>query len=102
MSEESTPSVTAPARAVAAVDRFVAAHGEAASAVVEGVSCDKVRITLVGADGNLGDVIVRDAATAAAVVEASTATGAEWDRELSGSVTLTRANRARMAGGRAR
>jgi hypothetical protein len=102
MTEESTPSVTAPARDVAAVDRFVAAHGEAASAVVQGVSLDQVRITLVGADGNLGDVLVRDTATAEAVVEASTATWAEWDRELSGSVTLTPANRERMAGGRAR
>lgn len=102
MSEETTPSVTAPASAVAAVDRFVAAHGGTASAVVQGVTRDQVRITLVGADGNLGDVMVRDAETAAAVVEASRATTAQWDRELSGSVRLTQANRMRMARGGAR
>lgn len=99
VTEEST-AVIAPPRDVAAVDRFVAAHGGAATAVVQGVSADQVRITLVGADGNLGDVLVRDAGTAAAVVEASRATPAEWDRELAASVTLTRTNRLRMAGGR--
>ena len=98
MSEPSAPSVPVPARAVAAVDRFVAAHGAATSAVVQGVSRDQVRITLVGADGHLGDVLVPDAATAGAVVAASRATGAEWGRELSGSVVLTRTNRMRMAG----
>lgn len=102
MSEDTTSSVTAPTSAVAAVDRFVAAHGGAASAVVQGVTRDQVRITLVGADGNLGDVLVRDAETAAAVVEASRATSTQWDRELSGSVRLTRANRLRMAKGGSR
>lgn len=102
MSEETRPSVNAPARAVAAVNRFVAAHGGSASAVVQGVGRDQVRITLVGADGNLGDVLVRDAETAAAVVEASGATTGQWDRELSASVRLTRANRLRMASGGAR
>jgi hypothetical protein len=88
-------------RAVAAVDRFAADHG-GASAVAQPVSFDQVRITLVGADGTLGDVLVGDVAAAASVIEASSATGAEWDRELSASVTLNRANRLRMAGGRAR
>lgn len=103
MSEEDVPQgpVKNPSRtraAVAAVDAFVEAHGGAASAVVQGVSVDQVRITLVGADGNLGDVLVRTAEVAAEVVEASRAAAAEWDRELSGSVTLTRANRMGMAG----
>jgi len=93
---------TPPRGSVSAVNRFVASHGESARAVTQPVSRDQVRITLVGADGTLGDVLVRDLGAAEAVIAASSATAAEWDRELSAAVTLTRANRLRMAGGRDR
>lgn len=97
MSEDTTRAV-APKAAVSAVDHFVVAHGDT-RAVVQGLAFDQVRITLVGADGALGDVLVPDAGVAAAVVEESRATGAEWDRELSASVTLDPAYRIRMAAG---
>ena len=90
----------APKVAVTAVDQFVDQHGPS-TAVVQGVILDQVRITLVGADGALGDVLVRDGATAQAVVEASRAQLGEWDRELAGSVTLGAAYRERMARGQA-
>lgn len=102
MSEQAPTPATAPRAAVAAVNRFVASHGESANAVIQPVSRDQVRVTLIGADGTLGDVLVRDIDTAAAVIAASAATAAEWDREMSASVTLNRAHRLRMAGGRAR
>lgn len=100
--KSTAPKSTAPKSAVSAVDHFVGAHGET-RAVIQGVTFDQVRITLVGADGALGDVLVGGAGVAAevaaAVVEASRATVAEWDRELAGSVTLDPAYRTRMAGG---
>lgn len=95
-------SVQAPPKAVAAVNRFAAAH-EGASAVIEFVGQGATRITLVGTDsGVLGDVLVHDVATAAAVIAASDAEAAEWDRELSGAVTLPPGLRKRMAGPLAR
>ncbi len=96
--DTTTPSVTAPSRDVKAVDVFVEAHGETV-AVVQGVSMDQVRITLVGEDGALGDVLVRDAAVATAVVAASRATEGEWSRETAAAVTLDRGYRTRMASG---
>ncbi|MEO6879630.1 MAG: hypothetical protein ABI181_01615 [Mycobacteriaceae bacterium] len=99
---EVTSETTAPKRAVAAVDHFVDGHGET-RAVVQGVAFDQVRIVLVGADGALGDVLVGGAGVAAgvatAVVEASRATAAEWDRELAASITLGPSYRTRMAAG---
>lgn len=94
------PTIASPRGAVSAVNRFSAAHGGAASAVVQPVSRGQVRLTLVGADGTLGDVMVPDVATAENVIAASDATGAEWDRELAGSVRLSRDRRLRMAGKR--
>lgn len=98
MTEDESSPLAAPAAAVSAVNRFVATHGEGTRVVIQPVSRGQVRLTLVGADGALGDVLVPDAATATAVIETSLATGAEWDRELSASVELSDAHRARMAG----
>lgn len=95
---EDTSQVAVPKRAVVAVDHFVDRHGET-RAVVQGVAFDQVRIVLVGADGALGDVMVGGAGVATAVIEASRATIAEWDRELAASITLGPASRTRMAAG---
>lgn len=94
------PTTVPPRGAVSAVDRFTASHGGVARAVVQPVSRGQVRLVLVGSDGTLGDVMVPDVATAEAVVAASSATVAEWDRELAGSVRLSRERRLRMAGKR--
>src|SRR5437868_3673965 len=56
----STPSVAAAPHAVAAVKKFVAEHGGSATAVIQPVGYAGVRITLVGADGVLGDQVVAD------------------------------------------
>jgi len=83
---------------VVAVNRFTAAP-EGARAVVQFVGEGATRITLVGTDGGvLGDVVVRDVETADAVVAASDAEAAEWDRELAGAVTLPAGLRKKMAG----
>ena len=87
-----------PQKAVSAVNRFAAAH-EGARAVVQFVGDGATRITLVGTDGGvLGDVVVRDVATAEAVIAASAAEAAEWDLELAGAVTLPPGLRKKMAG----
>jgi hypothetical protein len=91
-------SPEAPQKAVAAVNRFAAAH-EGARAVTQFVGEGATRVTLIGTDGGvLGDVVVRDVATAEAVIAASDAEAAEWDRELAGAVTLPPGLRKKMAG----
>ncbi len=96
--EETESTTQAPAKAVAAVNRFAAAH-EGARAVVQFVGDGATRITLIGTDGGvLGDVVVLDVATAEAVIAASDAEAAEWDRELAGAVTPPAGLRKRMAG----
>lgn len=97
--EEAAAAVTAPQRDVSAVNKFAAAHGEGAKAVVEYLGTSAARICLVGTDGTLGDLVVRDVATAEAVVEASVADLADgWDRELVNLVTLRAGHNKKMAG----
>ncbi|MDQ2722470.1 MAG: hypothetical protein M3Y19_04075, partial [Actinomycetota bacterium] len=68
-------------------------------AVIQFVGEGATRVTLMGTDGGvLGDVVVRDVATAAAVIAASNAEAAEWDRELAAAVTLPPGLRKKMAG----
>ncbi|MGZ4574343.1 MAG: hypothetical protein ACXVXY_04990 [Mycobacteriaceae bacterium] len=100
MSETAEEAVVrAPRRDVSAVNKFAAAHGEGAQAVVEYVSTSAVRVCLVATDGTMGDVVVRDLATAKAVIEASVAQLAEeWDRELVNTVKLPAGHNKKMAG----
>ena len=82
-----------------AINKFVAAHGGSASAVLQPVGLRGVRITLVGADGILGDQMVSTMAEAEAVVEAnSSVTRTEWDRELVSRTALDPGHARRMAG----
>lgn len=92
------PDAREVSRSAKSVTQFAAAHGGSARAVVQGVAAHAVRITLVGADGILGDVVVPDAETAEAVLAEAGVEPAEWDRELAASVELSAAHRARMAG----
>ncbi|SDE63176.1 hypothetical protein [Rhodococcus tukisamuensis] len=92
-------TVTVPQRTVAAVQKFVAEHGGSATAVIQPVGYAGVRITLVGADGILGDQVVEDVATANAVVAAvAGVTVSEWERELVSVVTPRVGHWRKMAG----
>lgn len=93
------PAAVAPPRIVAAVRKFVADHGGSASAVIQPIGYAGVRITLVGADGVLGDEVVVDVATANAVVdqvEGVTASG--WERAITSIVTPRVGHWKKMAG----
>ncbi|MEG8179621.1 hypothetical protein GZH49_13885 [Nocardia terpenica] len=100
----SETALAAPAKlspsVVDSVKGFVAEHGGSATAVLQPIGRIGVRITLVGADGVLGDRVVDDLTTAKAVVE--TVDGVtetkHWDRELTSVVTPAPGHWARMAG----
>lgn len=97
---DATPSAPElPKSTVKAITTFVADHGGSASAVIQPVGVAGVRITLVGADGILGDQVVADLATANAVVASfDNVTVAEWERELTSIVTPQKGHFAKMAG----
>lgn len=78
---------------------FVAEHGGSAKVVVQPIGCVGVRLTLVGADGVLGDRVVADLPTAHAVLAAvPNLTESEWDREVTSVVTPHKGHWAKMAG----
>ncbi len=85
---------------VESVKGFVADHDGSATAVLQPIGRIGVRVTLVGADGILGDRVVDDMATAkelVATVDGLTAAD-EWERELTSIVTPRRSHWAQMAG----
>lgn len=93
------PTVVAPPRIVAAVRKFVAEHGGSATAVIQPIGYAAVRITLVGADGILGDEVVADIATADAVVEAVDGLSTSgWERSVTSIVTPRVGHWKKMAG----
>lgn len=82
-----------------AISNFVAEHGGSARAVLQPVGLRGIRITLVGADGIMGDQMVENMAAAEAAIEASPdVTRAEWDRELVSVAALEPEHARRMAG----
>lgn len=92
-------NAAAPAHTVKSVREFLAAHGGKASVVVQPIGRIGVRLTLVGADGILGDQVVPDLATADAVVAAvPKLESAEWDRALTSVVTPAPGHARKMAG----
>lgn len=92
-----------PPRAARTVSQFVAEHGKPARAVVEPIGRAGARVVLVGADGALGDVLVRDVPTGEALVAAAAEVEQhEWDRETTAAVKIGARHRRRMAGPRAR
>ena len=102
MSDDSavTTTVTAPADVVGSIRKFVAAEGGSAKAVLQAAGDTGVRITLVGgSNGVLGDRVVRDMATAEAVIDAVEGLEkAEWDRDLTSSARVTPSHWRKMAG----
>ncbi|MGO4613985.1 hypothetical protein AB4305_07400 [Nocardia sp. 2YAB30] len=100
----STRAATAPAKLsgalVESVKGFVCDHGGSATAVLQPLGRIGVRVTLVGADGVLGDRVVADLDTAKELVgfvDGLTESD-EWDRELTSVVTPRRGHWAKMAG----
>ncbi|UFS97562.1 hypothetical protein [Nocardia huaxiensis] len=101
MSATAAPaSVKLSPSVVDSVKGFVADHGGSATAVLQQIGRIGVRVTLVGADGVLGDRVVDDMESAKALVE--TVNGLteadEWDRELISKVTPAKGHWAKMAG----
>ncbi|WP_280455914.1 hypothetical protein [Nocardia brasiliensis] len=100
----SAHAATAPVKLsgalVESVKGFVADHDGSATAVLQPIGRIGVRVTLVGADGILGDRVVDDMATAkqlVATVDGLTEAD-EWERELTSIVTPRRSHWAQMAG----
>ncbi|MGV9818154.1 hypothetical protein [Nocardia xishanensis] len=85
---------------VDSVKGFLADHGGSATAVLQPIGRIGVRVTLVGADGVLGDRVVADLPTAKRLVEVldGLTEADEWDRELTSVVTPRKGHWAQMAG----
>ncbi|MFI6866274.1 hypothetical protein [Nocardia sp. NPDC050406] len=85
---------------VDSVKGFVADHGGSATAVPQPVGRLGVRVTLVAADGTLGDRMVPDMESAKALVAAvnGLSESEEWDRELVSKVNPAKGHWAKMAG----
>jgi hypothetical protein len=99
--ESSVVTAKPVARAViGSVREFVAAHGGSATAVPQPIGEAGVRVTLVGADGILGDRVVADLAAARQLVAAvdGLVESGEWTRELISTATPRPGHWAKMAG----
>ncbi|UGT56432.1 hypothetical protein [Nocardia asteroides] len=93
-------AVKVPAEVEKSIVKFVAEHGGSGTAVLQYIGEQGVRITLVGADGILGDRVVADLATAKAIVEKvdGLTEADEWNRELVSVVTPAASHWKKMAG----
>ncbi|MGB2948532.1 hypothetical protein C5142_04085 [Rhodococcus sp. BGS-1C] len=97
--EDATAEVKVPGGVLSAVKTFVGEHGGSASVVIAPIGRAGYRITLVGADGVLGDQVVKSEAIARAVLASvDSLTEAEWDRELVSSVNPAPGHYRKMAG----
>lgn len=104
MSELAEPTETTPSGPDADVrkiaDRFrsfVAANGGSGTAVVHHLGRRGARIVVVAADGPFADAVVPMDHADAICTAAGIAVG-DWDRELTGRITVSPADRRRMAG----
>ncbi|QII01236.1 hypothetical protein BH92_16370 [Rhodococcoides fascians A21d2] len=96
---EKNTSNNVPKGTLAAVKSFLADHGNSAQVVIQPIGRAGTRLTMVGADGVLGDQVVATHAVARAVVdEFDELTEAEWDRELVSSVNPAPGHYEKMAG----
>lgn len=91
--------VEVPPRALSAVKTFVGEHGGTGNVVIQPIGRVGTRVTLVGADGVLGDQVVENNDIAHALVDAVDGlTESEWDRELVSSVNPAPGHWKKMAG----
>ena len=90
---------TPPAKVAKFVQKFLAEHGGAADVVLQPVGRSGVRVTLVGADGVLGDTMVDTLSQAEAVRDGIDGlTGSDWTRELVSKTDVPAGHWKRMAG----
>ena len=90
---------TPPAKTAKFVEKFLARHGGSADVVLQPVGRRGVRITLVGADGVLGDTMVDSLSEAEAVRDGiSGLSGSDWTRELVSRTDVPAGHWKRMAG----
>jgi hypothetical protein len=78
--------------------QFVAEHGGSGTAVISYLGRRGARIVVVSADGPFTDAVVDDIETATAVCAAAGLPVGEWDREMTGRISVSSADRTRMAG----
>ncbi|MBS4103561.1 hypothetical protein [Tsukamurella paurometabola] len=90
----------APGNVVSRLKRFAAQH-DGATAVLQNMGEEGVRITLVGGDGIMGDQIVTNPAQAKDAAEKAGLDTSEWDRDLVSKATTEPGHHERMAGYRA-
>ncbi|WP_067691485.1 hypothetical protein [Nocardia jejuensis] len=101
MSATAAPASVKPSPSVVdSIKGFVADHGGSATAVLQPIGRVGVRVTLIGADGVLGDRVVGDLETAKALIELveGLTESEEWDRELVNKVDPAKGHWAKMAG----
>lgn len=100
MVEENDTAGRPTAKQLASAGAFVARHGGSARGVVEPIGRSGARVVLVGADGALGDVMVRDAAAGDALVAAVDGLeAAQWDSDTVAATVIGPEHRRRMAAG---
>ncbi|NLG46047.1 hypothetical protein [Gordonia sp. (in: high G+C Gram-positive bacteria)] len=96
---ESDSAVVAPGEVVSSIRKFVAAEGGSAKVVIQPAGAAGVRLTLVGANGIMGDRVVDSVATAQAVVDAVEGLEtADWDRDLTSAADVSPSHWRQMAG----
>jgi hypothetical protein len=84
--------------AVGRLRRFVSEHGGTAIAVIENMGRVGARIIAIAPDRAFGDAVVTSVEAARDVCQRAGLEVRAWDRELSASLTLSAADRERMAG----
>jgi hypothetical protein len=77
---------------------FVAEHGGPGTAVIAYLGRPGARIVVVAADGGFADAVVPSMDEAAAVCAAAGVTVGSWDRDTTSMITVSHADRVRMAG----
>jgi hypothetical protein len=84
--------------AVGRLRHFAAEHGGTAVAVIENIGRIGARIIAIAPDRAFGDAVVSSVEAARKVCERAGLEIREWDRELTAALTLSPADRRRMAG----
>lgn len=84
--------------AVGRLRHFADGHGGTAVAVIENIGRIGARIIAIAPDRAFGDAVVSSVEAAQKVCERAELPVRQWDRELSAALTLSPANRKRMAG----
>lgn len=77
---------------------FASDHGGSGTAVISYLGRPGARIVVVAADGVFTDLVVGDMEMAASICRAAELPVTKWDRELTSLISVSPADRIRMAG----